>query len=152
MINQERRGRALSCRCPIKAAAALGAARRAKSSCCSTRSMKARRGVSFCPHKGNPNVLSPRQGMGGLFWGCRGAGGGGGGVDAEKQPTRGANKMPIHLLSFTLIPPTVSFSFLRLLRHKTTNSEREWKHWDLRDLEQTCNPRPLLTLHRCVSP
>lgn len=47
---------------------------------------------------------------------------------AEKQPTRGANKMPIHLPSFTLIPPTVSFSFLRLLRHKTTNSEREWKH------------------------
>lgn len=47
---------------------------------------------------------------------------------AEKQPTRSANKMPIHLPSFTLIPPTVSFSFLRLLRHKTTNSEREWKH------------------------
>lgn len=54
--------------------------------------------------------------FGGWWWG------------AEKQPTRGANKMPIHLPSFTLIPPTVSFSFLRLLRHKTTNSEREWKH------------------------
>lgn len=45
-------------------------------------------------------------------------------MGAEKQPTRGANKMPIHLPSFTLIP-SVSLSFLRLLRHKTTNSERE---------------------------
>lgn len=53
--------------------------------------------------------FSLRQGMGGLF----GA--------SEKQPTSGANKTAIHLLSFTLIPPTVSFSPLRLLRHKTTN-------------------------------
>lgn len=72
-----------------------------------------------------PNALSPPPELGGLFH--RGVGGatGGEGEAAEKLPTRGANKMPIHPPSFTLIPPTVSFSSPRLRRHKTTNSARE---------------------------